>query len=480
MSSGVRRPRQRGFIRRSIRQPVTIELPPPPEPPTLPYPGRGSQMFIGAVVLIILGGTALLASPWTTEGGETTPLIDAFFTAVSAVAVTGLVTVDTATHWNTFGEAVILSLIQLGGLGFMVGASIVLQVLRRGSSRLSDALLVRESAPTLSLRDAVLLSRRIAIFTVVTEAAGALILTLRFWQDMPLPEALWFGLFHAVSAFCNAGFDLQGEFVSLIPYQESLVINSAIVLLIQLGGLSYLALADVATHRRWTRLSVDSKLILLVNGVLLLFGAVAFAAIEWDRTLQATGVEVRPLVALFQSVTARTAGFATVNFGEVMPETLFIWMALMFIGGASGSTAGGVKLATVGVIAVALLSTVRGREETQLFGRRVPTRIVFQAMTVIAVMLSVHFVATALLAANQGWSQEGSIPFVSLMFEAMSALATVGLSTGITPSLESGSKLILCALMFLGRIGPLTAVYALQRRRRSARLRFATASVRIG
>lgn len=480
MSGGGRRPRQRGFIRRSVRHPTTIELPEAPEPATLPDPGRHSQMFIAAVTLIILGGTALLASPWTTESGQATPLIDAFFTAVSAAAVTGLVTVDTATHWNVFGEAVILALIQIGGLGFMVGASVVLQVLRRGSSRLSDALLIRESAPTLSLRDAVLLSRRIAVFTLVTEAVGALILTLRFWQDMPLSDAAWFGLFHAVSAFCNAGFDLQGEFVSLIPYQESLVVNGAIMLLIQVGGLSYIALADVVARRRWARLSVDTKLILLVNGILLLVGAVAFIAVEWDRTLQDTTAGVRPLVALFQSVTARTAGFATVNFAEVQPETLFLWMALMFIGGASGSTAGGVKLATVGIIAVALLSTVRGREETQLFGRRVPTRIVFQAMTVIAIMLSVHFVATALLAANQEWFQADNISFVSLMFEAMSALATVGLSTGITPSLESSSKLILCALMFLGRIGPLTAVYALQRRRRPARLRFATASVRIG
>lgn len=459
---------------------MTIELPPPPEPPALPYPGRGSQMFIGAVVLIILGGTALLASPWTTEGGETTPLIDAFFTAVSAVAVTGLVTVDTATHWNYVGEAVILTLIQIGGLGFMVGASIVLQVLRRGSSRLSDALLVRESAPTLSLRDAVLLSRRIVIFTFVTEAVGALVLTLGFWRDMPLPEALWFGIFHSISAFCNAGFDLQGDFVSLIPYQDSLVVTGAVMLLIQLGGLSYIVLADAVTARRWTRLSVDSKLVLLVNGVLLLIGTVAFAAIEWDRTLQGASERTWPVVALFQSVTARTAGFATVDFGDVKPETLFLWMALMFIGGASGSTAGGVKLATVGVIAVALLSTVRGQEETQLFRRRVPPRIVFQAMTVIATLLSVHFLGTALLAANQEWLREDSFSFVSLMFEAMSALATVGLSTGITPALESSSKLILCALMFLGRVGPLTAVYALQRRRRTARLRYASASVRIG
>ena len=236
--AGVRRPPGAGVIRRRVRQPRITELPAAPPLPEVPHAGRHAQTFVFALAAIILSGAVLLASPWTTESGEPTPAVDALFTAVSAAAVTGLVTVDTATHWNRLGEAVILGLIQAGGLGFMVGASIVLQALRRGATRLSDVLLVKEGAPVLSLREAAVLSRRIVVFALVAEAAGATVLTLRFWQDMPLSEALWFGVFHAVSAFCNAGFDLQGGYLSLIPYQDSLVVNAALILLIQAGALS--------------------------------------------------------------------------------------------------------------------------------------------------------------------------------------------------------------------------------------------------
>lgn len=473
-------PRRTGVVRRRIRQPTVIELPPLPKPSLPPHPGRHAQTFTLALVAIILLGTALLTSPWTTANGERTPPVDALFTAVSAVAVTGLVTVDTATHWNAFGEAVILLLIQAGGLGFMVGASIVLQTLRRGTTRLSDVLLIREGAPTLSLRDTVGLSRRILVFTFATEAVGAVVLALRFWQDMPLGRALWFGVFHSVSAFCNAGFDLQGEFASLVPYQDSVVVNGAVVVLIQAGALSYLVVADAARCRRWARLAVDSKLVLLANAILLLIGAAVFLTVEWGESLAGADAGTRPLSAVFQSVAARTAGFATVDFGEVQAVTLFCWMALMFIGGASGSTAGGVKLTTVGVVAAALVSTLRGQEETRVYGRRVPTALIFRAIAVIAIMLSVHFATTALLAASEGRAGGEEFSFVALMFETMSALATVGLSTGITPSLTTTSKLILCFVMFFGRLGPLTAVYALQRRRHHARLRLPTASVRIG
>jgi trk system potassium uptake protein len=251
------------------------------------------------------------------------------------------------------------------------------------------------------------------------------------------------------------------------------------MLLIQAGALSYLVLADAATCRRWSRLAVDSKLVLLTNALLILAGVAAFLAIEWGAALAGRGDGGRVLTALFQSVTTRTAGFATVNFAELQAATLFVLMALMFIGGASGSTAGGVKLATVGVIAAALVSTLRGQEQTQVFGRRVPTALVFRAMAVIAIMLTVHFAATALLAATQHRGGE-DLSFVALMFETMSALATVGLSTGITPLLTTEGKLILCAVMFFGRLGPLTAVYALQRRQRPSRLRYPPVAVRIG
>ena len=477
---GSRRPRGPGVVRRRVRESTTIELPPVPERPEVPGPGRHAQTFVAALAALVLGGAALLASPWTTESGEPTPPIDALFTAVSAAAVTGLVTVDTGTHWNVLGEVVILVLIQAGGLGFMVGASIVLQALRRGATRLSDVLLVKEGAPTLSLREAAVLSRRIAVFAFAAEAAGAAVLTMRFRRDMPLPEALWFGVFHAVSAFCNAGFDLQGGYVSLVPYRESVVVNAAVILLIQAGALSYVVLADVAARRRWATLALDSKLVLIANGVLLLAGAGLFLAAEWGRSLEQTAGGIRPLAALFQSVAARTAGFATVNFADVHHVTLFVWVALMLIGGASGSTAGGVKLATVGVVAAAVASTLKGHEETQLFGRRVPTPLVFRAMAVIAVMVGVHFAATASLAATEGLIGGAEFSFIALMFEAMSALATVGLSTGITPELTTAGKLVLCAAMFFGRLGPLTVAYALQRRQQPARYRFPAAAVRIG
>jgi trk system potassium uptake protein len=459
---------------------VVIEMPLPPPPPKVPDPSRHAKAFVGALAAVILLGAALLATPWATESGEATAPVDALFTAVSAVAVTGLVTVDTATHWNLLGEAVVLILIQIGGLGFMVGASVVLLALRRGHAGLADALLAKEGGAALTLREAAALSRRIVAFTFAVEAAGAVVLAIRFARDMPLGEAVWAGLFHAVSAFCNAGFDLMGGFASLSAYRDSITVNAAVILLIQSGALSYIVLADVAARRRWGPLALDTKLVLIANAVLLAAGTIVFLAAEWNWSLAGTPEAFRPLAALFQSVAARTAGFATVDFAEVQSVTLFFWMALMLVGGASGSTAGGVKLATIGVVAVAVFSTLRGQEEPQLFGRRIPTSLVFRAMAVIAVMLAVHFAATALLAAVESLAGSGGFAFLALMFEAMSALATVGLSTGITPDLSAASKLVLCATMFFGRLGPLTVAYALQTRQQRVRHRYPEAPVRIG
>jgi Trk-type K+ transport system membrane component len=272
-------------IRRRPRETLLIELPAPGERPEAPNVRSHAKIFALSLLAIVALGTLLLATPWTTESGTATSFDDALFTAVSAAAVTGLVTVDTQAHWNFAGELVILCLIQAGGLGFMVGASLVLQTLRRGQTRLSDAILIQNGAPTLSLQEAGYLARRIVRFTAVTEACGALLLTARFARDMPLPEALWHGTFHAISAFCNAGFDLQGGYLSLIPYQTSVWVNVVLMLLIQAGALSYMALADVAAHRRWAPLALDTKLVLVGNAVLLVGGAVLFLAAEWSRVL---------------------------------------------------------------------------------------------------------------------------------------------------------------------------------------------------
>jgi trk system potassium uptake protein TrkH len=252
------------------------------------------------------------------------------------------------------------------------------------------------------------------------------------------------------------------------------------VLLIQAGALSYIALADVTAHRRWAPLALDTKLVLIGNAVLLVGGAAVFLAAEWSRALADTPAAARPLAAVFQSVAARTAGFATVNIADLHTLTLFVWVGIMLVGGASGSTAGGVKLTTVGVVVAAVLSTLRGREEPHLFGRRLTTPLVFRAMTVIVLMMLAHFLTTGLLAATEDLLADNEVSFIALMFEAMSALATVGLSTGITPSLSTAGKLVLCGAMFFGRLGPLTAAYALQRRDQPVPFRLPVAPVRIG
>jgi trk system potassium uptake protein TrkH len=422
----------------------------------------------------------LLATPWVTRSGDRTPLIDALFTAMSAFSVTGLVTVDTDTHWNFLGQLIILVLIQVGGLGFMVGASLILRILARaGRGSLRYALLVQDGSPTLSMSEAIDLSRRIVRFTLLAELVGAILLSARFAVDAPLHLAVWRGIFYSVAAFCNAGFDLQGNFESMIDYRESVWINVVLIGLIQAGALSYLVLSDVVTRRRWQDLATNSKLVLSMNALVIALAFFAFLSAEWNRALGDTPTAYKPLAALFQSVSARTAGFATVNFAEATTFTDFVWVAVMGIGGAAGSTAGGVKLATAAIVLVAVLSTVRGLNEPEVFNRRLPVSLVLRAMAVISIFFVTHFVVTLGLAATEYAS--GSEPdFDALIFEAMSALATVGLSNGITPELSTAGKAVLIAAMFFGKIGPLTAAYALQRRAAQKRYRFPETTINIG
>lgn len=441
---------------------------------------HSAKIFVLAFAALILTGSLLLSLPWVTRSGEPTNFVDALFTATSASAVTGLVVVDTHDYWNFWGQVIILVLIQTGGLGFMVGASIVLRMIGRGGGqRLRDAMLIQDGAPAVTLREAMVLSRSIARFTFATEAVGAVLLSLRFSRDMPWDEAIWNGIFHAVSAFCNAGFDIRGQFQSLAEFRDSVWINLVIIVLIQAGSLSYIVLADTARKRRWSTLGTNSKIVLLFNAILLLVGFVAFMAAEWNGALGDTDARYRPLAALFQSVTTRTAGFATEDFTTLSSFTLFVIIGLMFIGGASGSTAGGVKLQSFGVVVVAVASTLKGHEEPQLFRRQISIPLVMRTLAVISLFFAAHFLITLSLALTERLF--GARPvFQDLLFEAMSALATVGLSTGITPDLSAAGKLLIVFAMFFGRIGPLTAAYALQRRQEVRRYRFPMARVNIG
>lgn len=466
-------------VRKRIDATQVIAIPDAPEQHAAPTIQGHAKLFVGGFVLVVLVGALLLMLPVAHERGTTLQPVDAVFTAMSASAVTGLSVVDTQDQFSFFGEAVILVLMQLGGLGFMVGASIVLVSIGRGSS-LRDAIMLQDGSPAMSLAEAVRLSKRILRFMFVTEAIGAVLLTLRFLQDQSPPVALWYGIFHAVSAFCNAGFDLQGNFQSLSRYQTSPWINGTIVALIQAGALSYMVLDDAWKTRKWSRFQLDTKLVLLTNAILVGTGAVLFIVTEWNAALVNTPDWARPMVAIFQSASVRTAGFTTVSFGDVHSPTVFLWIGMMMIGGASGSTAGGIKLATAAVVFVAVINTLRGETQTQIFKRRIPTFLVFRAMAIIAVYLSIHFVFTLLLGFTEDVMGTKDLTFLALMLETMSAAATAGLTTGITPDLSTAGKIVLCAAMFFGRFGPITLVYALTRRQKVTRYRYAESSIRMG
>ena len=461
-----------------------IIAPPAHGPGPRPNARRHSQIFVLGLVATTLVGTLLLSLPWVTRVGQRTPLIDAFFTSVSSSSVAGLSVVDPLSHWNWWGQLILLTLVQIGGLGFTVGASILLQMLRRGAGAytLRDELLLKDGSPALSVQEAVRLADRIVRFTIVAEASGALLLAAWFFAvgGQRPRDALWNGLFYAITAFCNAGFDLTRRF----PASSSLIgdvwTNIILVALMQIGALSYIVFADVRRERNWRTLALDSKLVLGLNAVLLVGGALVFLATEWGGALAGVAPGTKLLASLFQSASARSAGFATVDWSHAHPLTLFFWLGLMFVGGASGSTAGGVRLSTVAVVLVAALSTVRGNPESQIWGRRIAPPIVFRAVTVIALFLLIFGTGTAVLAAAEQHLAHRSTGMIDLMFEAMSALATVGVSTGITPALSVLGKLTLCALMLIGRLGPLATVYALQRRQRPERFRFPEEAIRIG
>lgn len=477
MSRPARRPGDR-VIRRRIQPTQVIDIPEPVERESAPNTLFNARLFIAAYAIIILIGTLLLMLPWAARDGSATAPQDALFIATSAASVTGLVTVDTLDHWNGFGQLIILVLIQSGGLGFMVGASLVLRAMGRGRG-VRDAMMIQDNIPTLTLREAVDVSRRIVKFTLIVEAVGAVLLAGFFAREMSFPSALWHGVFHSISAFCNAGFDLQGGFQSMTGYRESVFVNIMFILLIGIGSISFIVFSDIARKRNWRSISVNSKVIVVSSLILTVVGMLTFLAAEWNGAMEGSATWSKPMQALFQSISGRTAGFSTVDFAEVNEFTMFVYIALMFIGGASGSTSGGVKLATVAIVIVTVMSTLRGQEEPEVFKRRIPVTLVHRAMAVIVIFFAWHFLVTFTVAVTETLYGENPA-FVRVFFESMSAIVTNGLGNGITPDLSTPGKIVISVAMFIGRIGPLMAVYALQRRQSYQPYRFPETSVHIG
>jgi len=473
----VRRPRE------SEIAPVQLHI----EPRTVSVRGPTSPMmlvygFLGITAL----GTLLLVLPLSNSGSGFTPFFDALFTATSAVTVTGLVVVDTPVAWSTFGQVVIAILIFIGGLGFMTGAAFLLLIVGQRIG-LRGRLALTEGVGFGQLGSVVGLVRNIVILALSVQILGTVLLFLRFyvfgtlWPGITAGQALWQSAFQAVSAFNNAGFvilpanRLGGA--SLIPFAGDYIVLAIMGGLIIVGGLGYAVLRDLAVVRRITGLSLDTKLVLLGSIALTVLGAVAFLACEYSRpgTLGEMGVGDKVANAAFHSVTTRTAGFNTMDYGEISDQSGIVTEALMFIGGASASTAGGIKINTFMVVAIAAFATVRSRRYVSAFRREISLVVIRRAMVVGAVASVFLAVVVFTLAAL-----ESDVALRDIMFEAFSAFGTVGLSTGITSTLGDAARVVLVVAMFVGRLGPLTMALLMAGREVHQFYRLAEEHVRIG
>lgn len=424
-----------------------------------------------------MAGGVLLWLPVSVRGGRIA-FVDALFTATSAVCVTGLVVVDTATAFSGFGQAVILALIQLGGLGIMTFSSLILLV-AGGRVSLKDRLAVQTTFRPSASGDFKSLMTSVFLFTVALEAAGTLALFLRFRRDFPPPRAFVLSAFHAISAFCNAGFSLFSD--NLMGYRGDWTVNVTIMLLIIFGGLGFFVLrelargASAALRRRRFRFSLHSKLVLVMTAGLIFISAGLLLWLEHSGSMRGYAPKEKALSAAFQVVTARTAGFNTVDLAAYTSDSVFLLMFLMFVGASPGSTGGGVKTSTVGVILAFLRSKIRARESTSLFRRTIPADDVTKAYTVISLAMSLVFAITFVMLLDQH-----DLGLKEVLFEVFSAFGTVGLSLGITPRLTSVNKAALILTMYIGRVGPVTLLYAFSRFRAAGRFDYAEENVMIG
>lgn len=415
------------------------------------------QVIVLGFTLIILFGAVLLMLPISNANGEFLPFIDAFFTSASATTVTGLEVVDTGTAFSWFGQIIILLLIQIGGLGFMTMATLIALVFKRKIS-LKERLLLQEAMNQSSMEGIVRLIRRVLFYALVIESVAAVLYAIRFAFDMPFGRAMYFGVFHAVSMFNNSGFDLFGNYSSLMVYIEDPAINLITMFLIITGGLGFIVISDLVDYRNRRRLTLHSKVVLTMSGFLIISGALVILVFEFtnQNTLGSLDWSGKLWSAFFQSVAPRTAGAHTLDISALRQATQFFILILMFIGASPSSTGGGIKTTTFMILLGAVVSMIRGRSELVLFRYRLAQERIFKAVTVT--MLALFLVIGVALALS---TTERGASFLSILFETTSAFGNVGLSMGVTGDLSIAGKLILSFTMFTGRLGLLTLAYAL-------------------
>lgn len=413
----------------------------------------GMQLIAIGFFLLIMAGTFFLMLPISSRNGTFTPFSTALFTATSASCVTGLILADTYTHWSVFGQLILLLLIQIGGLGFITIGTAVSLILRKKIG-LKERGWIKESFNVLDIGGVVRLIKRVLKGTLIIEGIGALLLTLRFYPKMGLGQSIYYGIFHSISGFCNAGFDLMGryeQYSSFTAYYNDPVVCFTLCALILIGGIGFIVWSDIADHKwHFRKYALQTKMVLSVSIVLIFGGALLFYLIEGNRLYADMDLTGKICSSFFQAVTPRTAGFNTTDTGALSEGSKLLTIILMFIGGGSGSTAGGVKMATVFVLLLHLRSTLLRTNGTNIFSRRIENTTVTKASALLCTYLFFSLAATLAICSMQDFA------IGDTLFEVVSAICTVGMSTGLTGSLNPISQLIIIFLMYIGRLGSLS------------------------
>ena len=436
-----------------------------------------TQFIASGFLGIILTGTLLLMLPVSSRTGEVSSFLNCLFTATSASCVTGLVVYDTWSHWSLFGQLVILSLIQIGGLGF-VTIGVFLSIVLRRRIGLKERGLMQESVNTLQIGGVVRLAKKIVIGTVFFEGLGAGLLAIRFVPQYGPGRGIYYSIFHAVSAFCNAGFDLmgwQGPYSSLVRYYNDWLVNLVIMSLIVIGGIGFIVWEDLSRHRlHFRRYMLHTKIVLLTTVALIFGSAWLFYRFESGNLLVGMDTSGKILTSLFSSVTARTAGFNTVDTGALTDASKMLTVLLMFVGGSPGSTAGGVKTTTMIVIYLHLWSTIQRTHGVNAFGRRLEDEVLKQSSAIFMINLTLAMTVSMFIMATQKY------PVMDVLFETFSAIGTAGMTTGITRGLNAASRLAVVFLMYCGRVGSLSFALSFTQRKKVARVQQPVGRISIG
>lgn len=437
---------------------------------------NGVQILaIGFAVIALVGGI-ILSLPISSADGNPTNLLDSLFTSTSAVCVTGLIAVDTGTHWNMFGKTIIMLLIEIGGLGFMSFTTLIAIFLGKKIT-LRERLVIQEAMNTFNIEGLVRMVKYVVGFTVSVQAVGAALMSIQFIPTYGLGKGIYYSIFHSISAFCNAGFDLFGNFSSLTGQASNPILLLIISALIIIGGLGFTVWLELYNYKDVKKLSVHSKMAILITAILLVGGSILMLLLENSNpeTLANMSFIDKITNAFFAAVTPRTAGFNSISTDGMTTAGKFLTIILMFIGGSPGSTAGGLKTVTFGLTILTVICVIKGREDTEIFGRRFSKELVYKAFAIIMIAIGIIITVTMVLSIT-----ESNEKFIDLLYEATSAFGTAGITTGVTQRLSTIGKIIIMLTMYCGRVGPLTVALALSSKKKKRGYKYPEGKILIG